>query len=76
MEAPTAAVRFRTRRGIGRPVGDWAPLLALAFVLVAIVALVGLPWWGARSARALNRELTEVIAPARGHVLRDRNADA
>lgn len=58
------------RRQVSRPWGDWAPILALTFLLVSIVALVAIPWWGARTSRALNMELTDVVAPARGLVTR------
>jgi signal transduction histidine kinase len=53
-----------------RPTGAWAALLALTFVLLAIIALVATPWLGAHASRASLVELTDVVAPARGLVTR------
>lgn len=50
--------------------------IALAFVLAAVVALVGVPWAGARQAHPLYMELTELLAPARGLVTRINSAIA
>ena len=52
--------RHRVVRGRG-----WATHLPLAFVMLALVALVALPLLGERYARPLNRELREVVEPAR-----------
>jgi signal transduction histidine kinase len=55
--------RHRVVRGRG-----WATQLPLAFVMLALVALVTLPVLAERYARPLNRELREVVEPARGLV--------
>lgn len=57
--------RQRVARGRG-----WATHLPLAFVMAALVALVTLPVLAERSARPLNRELREIVEPARGLVTR------
>src|SRR5687767_6424774 len=44
--------------------------IALAFVLLAIAALVALPWAGALRSRPLYDELTDVLSPARELVSR------
>ncbi|MDQ3949679.1 MAG: HAMP domain-containing histidine kinase [Gemmatimonadota bacterium] len=54
-----------TRSSLGR---GWATHLPLAFVMLALVALVALPVLGERYARPLNRELRDVVEPARGLV--------
>lgn len=50
------------------PGRGWATHLPLAFVMLALVALVALPVLGERYARPLNRELRDVVEPARGLV--------
>jgi signal transduction histidine kinase len=54
-----------TRSSLGR---GWATHVPLAFVMLALVALVALPVMGERYARPLNRELRDVVEPARGLV--------
>jgi signal transduction histidine kinase len=43
----------------------WAPSIALAFVVAALLALVAVPWAGLRRLQALQQELSAVIPPAR-----------
>jgi signal transduction histidine kinase len=64
MRGHTSAVTARTSR-LGR---GWAAHLPLAFVMLALIALVALPLLGERYARPLNRELRDVVEPARGLV--------
>jgi signal transduction histidine kinase len=52
--------RHRVVRGRG-----WATHIPVAFVMLALVALVTLPVLSERYARPLNRELREVVEPAR-----------
>src|SRR5687768_10565366 len=46
----------------------WATHVPLAFVMLALVALVTLPVLAERYVRPLNRELRDVVEPARGLV--------
>jgi signal transduction histidine kinase len=46
----------------------WATHLPLAFVMLTLVALVALPVFGERYVQPLNRELRDVVEPARGVV--------
>jgi signal transduction histidine kinase len=55
--------RYRIVRGRG-----WATHVPLAFVMMALVALVTLPVLAERYVRPLNRELRDVVEPARGLV--------
>jgi signal transduction histidine kinase len=48
----------------------WATYLPLAFVMLALAALVTLPVLAERYARPLNRELRDVVEPARALVTR------
>jgi signal transduction histidine kinase len=48
----------------------WATHLPLAFVMLALAALVALPILAERYARPLNRELRDVVEPARALVTR------
>jgi signal transduction histidine kinase len=55
--------------GTGSSLGrGWATHLPLAVVMLALAALVALPVLGERYARPLNRELRDVVEPARGLV--------
>src|SRR3982751_2449818 len=58
----TSAVIASSR---GRADG-WAAHLPLAFVMIALVALVALPILADRYAEPLNRDLRQVVEPARG----------
>lgn len=55
------------RRRVVRASG-WAAHLPLAFVMLALVALVALPVIAERFVRPLNREVRDVVEPARGVV--------
>jgi signal transduction histidine kinase len=55
------------RRRVVRASG-WAAHLPLAFVVLALVALVALPVIAERFVRPLNREVRDVVEPARGVV--------
>lgn len=49
---------------------DTPSWIALTFVFAAVIALVAVPWAGARQTHPLYTELAEVLAPARGLVTR------
>jgi signal transduction histidine kinase len=55
------------RRRVVRASG-WAAHLPLAFVMLTLVALVALPLAAERYVRPFNRELRDLVEPARGHV--------
>lgn len=45
---------------------DTPSWIALTFVFVAVMALVAVPWAGARQTHSVYMELTDLVAPARG----------
>jgi signal transduction histidine kinase len=61
---PPAGVDRGWRHRVVRASG-WAASLPLAFVMLALVALVALPVFAGRYVQPLNRELREVVEPAR-----------
>ena len=48
----------------------WAPPIALAFVIAALVALVAVPWLGMHQMQTVQEELARVAAPSRELVTR------
>jgi signal transduction histidine kinase len=67
MEGPIMTDTTIVRRTAKGPT-DMLLRMALTFVLAAVLALVAVPWAGARQTRPVYMELTDLVAPARGLV--------